>query len=126
MTKEKNATTVCKKRWGKEVADKGYFMKPRCLSHCAAQIGLKSAEAAVLDYLFMYWYDYDQERSIFPAHKTIAKALGLGESTIARHLCNLEAKGFLERELRLGNSNIYHLEPTLELIRKHILSGHSP
>ena len=126
MTNEKNANTVFKQRWTKEVADRGYFMKPKCLVHCAADLGLKPTEALVLDYLFMYWYDYSQERSIFPAHKTIANALGLGQSTIARHLCDLDAKGFLERELRIGNSNIYHLEPTLELIRSHVVSRHPP
>ncbi|MFZ2125268.1 MAG: helix-turn-helix domain-containing protein [Candidatus Saccharimonadales bacterium] len=104
----------------------GFFMKPLCLIQCIDDLGLSTAEAVVLDHLFSYWYDYSKTSNVYPATATIAKNLGLGNSTVGRHIRNLEVKGFIEREYRTGDTNIYHLMPTILMVREHVLRTHPP
>lgn len=113
-------------RWSPEVMAMGFFMKPVCLIQCIDDLGLSTIEAVVLDHLFSYWFDYNKPSNVFPATTTIAKNLGLGNSTIGRHIRNLEAKGFIQREYRTGDTNIYHLMPSIQKVREHVLKTHPP
>lgn len=111
-------------RWSDEVMAMGFFMKPVCLSHCLDALGLKAQEGAVLDSLFAYWYDYTKPSNVYPATATIAKQLGLANSSVGRLLRSLERKGFIEREYRTGTTNVYHLMPTILKVRDHVMSTH--
>lgn len=113
-------------RWSEEVMAMGFFMKPACLIQCLDDLGLTSQESVVLDYLFSFWYDYKNRSNVYPSTAKIAKDLGLGSSTVGRHLRSLEIKGFIKREYRTGTTNIFHLTDTILTIREHVLRMHPP
>lgn len=112
------------RRWSDEVARMGFLMKPTCLARCTAELGLKPQEALVLDHLFSFWFDYTKPPEAWPSERSIAQKLGMGYSTVGRHMMNLDHKGFIRREEREGQSNKYHLEGTLYIVKNHVLRRH--
>jgi hypothetical protein len=47
----------------------------------------------------------------FPALKTLAKRMGITPSSVRAHLRSLGKKGYLVREINVGKTNRFHLQP---------------
>jgi Helix-turn-helix domain len=52
----------------------------------------------------------------FPAYKTIAKRMGVSTKTTRRYAVSLEQKRFLSRELRIGETNRFHLKNLMDAL----------
>ena len=77
-------------------------LKPHRLTH---------AEAVLVLHLMEFKWD---SSAPFPSYDTLAKRMGISTKTVRRHAHNLEAKGFLKRVIRAGNTNRFELAPLFD------------
>lgn len=122
----KQAEDSFERRWSSEVAQVGFYQKPKCFSQCLSELGLTIQEVAVLDVLFSYAFNSDELPTSYPSTTTIGDALGMAYSTVGTHIRKLEGKGFIKREYQNGTSNLYKLGGSITIIRRHIMSKHPP
>lgn len=47
----------------------------------------------------------------FPSYKSLAARMGLTDKMVRRYAANLEGKGYLRRQARIGNTNSFDLNP---------------
>ncbi len=113
------------RRWSPDVSKKGFTPIPVCFMRCFKDFGLNFQEAFILLYLLSYWFYNDNPSKIYPKKKTIAKELGMGVSSVGRHLKSLEDRDFIERESQTGSTNIYLLHGFVVQVSRHV-STHPP
>lgn len=76
--------------------------------------GLTVGEAMfVIQLMSFKWSD----NSPFPSYKTLARRMGVSDKMVRRYAANLEAKGCLKREGRIGSTNRFDLTPLFEALR---------
>lgn len=79
---------------------------------------ITSSEAMFIVHLMLHKWDCEAP---FPAFKTIAARMGLTEAQARTHARNLERKKYLRREMRVGETNRFHLEPLFKAVEAHQL-----
>lgn len=61
----------------------------------------------VLELMAYKW----SEEAPFPSYKSLASRMGVSDKMVRRYAANLEAKGYLRREGRIGSTNTFNLNP---------------
>jgi len=56
----------------------------------------------------------------FPGYATIAQRMGISSKMARRHAQNLEAKGYLRREIRVGKTNRFDLSPLFDVLLRAV------
>ncbi|WP_414676461.1 helix-turn-helix domain-containing protein [Longimicrobium sp.] len=72
---------------------------------------LTPTEAIFVLEIMVYKWD---ERAPFPGYKTIAQRMGVSEVYARKLARTLQAKGYLKRQLRVGQTNVFDLQPLFE------------
>jgi Helix-turn-helix domain len=61
----------------------------------------------VLELMSYKW----SEIAPFPSYKSLASRMGVTDKMVRRYAANLEGKGYLQREARIGSTNTFNLNP---------------
>ena len=77
------------KKWPKRSAEKNYFMVPNEIF----SIGLDYREISLYTYLLRC--ENRETYQCYPSYKTIGKAIGMSENTVAKYVRQLEEKGLI-------------------------------
>lgn len=106
-------------RWGDGLGG-GFVVIPSVLLQHQQELGLDCEEVVVLTNLLAHWY-YD-DRMPYPRTETIAKRAGISRRTVQRRLKQLEAKGFVKRQVVTGEDQVrtltlYDLRGTVEKLK---------
>ena len=80
------------KKWPKRSAEKNYFMVPNEIF----SIGLDYREISLYTYLLRC--ENRETYQCYPSYKTIGKAIGMSENTVAKYVRQLEEKGLIYTE----------------------------
>lgn len=64
-------------------------------------------------HLMQYKWD---EAAPFPAYKTIAQRMHVSAKSVRRMAASLQQKGYLHREMRVGETNKFHLSGLLKAL----------
>lgn len=104
------------KRWAPSLKEDGFVpvstfflanyhrLKPYDLTH---------GEAMFVIHLMQHKWD---ENAPFPAYKTIASRMHVSSKTARRWAQSLEKKGYLKREMRVGETNRFHLNQLMDAL----------
>ena len=107
------------KRWKHEsLFKKGYVPVPVLFLHHYADLKpfpLTSGEALFVLHLMEFKWD---EENPFPGYKTLAKRMGISPKMARRHAQSLEQKHYLNRELRVAQTNRFNLTPLFDALLK--------
>jgi len=101
------------KRWCPELKEGGYapissfFLKNY---HQLKPYDLTHGEAMFVIHLMDYKWTAEAP---YPAYKTIAQQMGVSVKTARRYAQSLEKKKYLERQARVGNTNLFNLQPLI-------------
>ncbi len=76
---------------------------------------LTYGEAMFVIHLMQHKWD---ENAPFPAYKTIAQRMHVSTKSARRWAASLEQKGYLKREMRVGETNRFHLKGLLDALVK--------
>ncbi|HKR59113.1 MAG TPA: helix-turn-helix domain-containing protein [Pyrinomonadaceae bacterium] len=101
-----------------ELFAKGYLALPILFLHVYATLKpypLTVGEAMFVLHLMEYKWD---ERSPFPSYKALAKKMAVSDKMVRRHAQSLEAKKYLRRVARVGNTNEFDLTPLFDALLK--------
>lgn len=106
-------------RWAPELAADGYVqistyflenyhrLKPYSLTH---------SEALFVIHVMQHKWG---AAAPFPAYKTIAERMGISIKSARRLGKSLEDKGYLKREFRIGNTNLFHWNKLIATLVAH-------
>jgi len=117
----KTDSKASEKKWGKTVIQLGFSILPSLIFRAQARLGLNPTQLAILLQLADYWWD--RQRHPYPSKNTLSERLGLGPRQIQRHIAELEAAGFVQRNERTAKhrgklSNEYDLSGLVEKLKK--------
>jgi hypothetical protein len=105
-------------RWKhEELFVKGYLIVPSLFLLSYAHLKphpLTAGEALFILHLMEHKWD---QRAPYPSYKTIAKRMGVSDKMVRRHAQNLEAKHYLRRLPRVGETNQFDLTPLFDALR---------
>ena len=85
-------------KWPKRIAEKNYFVVPNEIF----SIGLDYREISLYTYLLRC--ENRETYQCYPSYKTIGKAIGMCENTVAKYVRQLEEKGLIYTEPTLVRS----------------------
>ena len=112
---EKRSKHAFVKRWKhEELFKKGYVPLPVLFLHHYAEMKpfpLTSGEALFVLHLMEFKWD---EQNPFPGYKTLAKRMGVSPKMARRHAQSLQQKHYLNRELRVAQTNRFDLNPLFD------------
>lgn len=114
------------KRWHPALAADGftpistYFLENY---HRLKPYDLTHGEAMFVIHLMQYKWN---EQAPFPAYKTIAERMHVSEKTARRYAVSLDKKGYLRREFRIGNTNLFHLRGLIDALVEHKKAQKNP
>ena len=105
------------KRWKHpELFINGYIPLPVVFLRVYAHLkpySLTPGEAMFVIHLMEYkWGEGDP----YPSYKAIAQKMGVSDKLVRRHAQSLETKGYLRRKQRVGDTNMFDLEPLFDAI----------
>lgn len=75
------------------------------------------AEAIFIIHLIRYKWTADAP---YPGFKSIAEQMGISVQMARHHARNLEQKKYLSREMRVGATNRFHLEPLFAALERRL------
>ncbi len=115
-------------RWGghAELFDRGWVGVPyRFLEHRAEMkpFNLTPTEAIFIVDLMAHKWD---EKLPWPGYKRLSKWMGKSESYVRKVARGLEIKGLLKRHPRIGDTNLFDLEPLFARLVGHIKAPPPP
>jgi Helix-turn-helix domain len=58
------------------------------------------------------------EKAPFPSYKSLAARMGVTDKMVRRYAANLEGKGYLQRQARIGSTNTFNLNPLFVALAK--------
>ncbi len=117
-TAKNNDKFAFEKRWAPELKAEGFVpvstfflenyhqLKPYDLTH---------GEAMFIIHLMQHKWT---AAAPFPGYKTIAKRMCVSDKTARRLAASLEQKGYLDREARVGETNLFHLTKLIAALVK--------
>jgi hypothetical protein len=56
----------------------------------------------------------------FPGYKTLGRLMGCSPKMVRRHAKALQSVGYLRREMRVGQTNRFHLDGLFRALEKHL------
>lgn len=104
-------------KWTKELMDANWTAIPSIIIEKQEALGLNAIDMNIIIHLSSYWWHADNVPC--PTVKTIAKAVGVSERTIQKHIATLHDLGLLtrteRRKTRTGSdTNLYSFEGLIE------------
>ncbi|MDT7807990.1 MAG: hypothetical protein QOJ70_1803 [Acidobacteriota bacterium] len=109
------------KRWKHhELFAKGFVAVPTLFLHHYAHLkphALTPGQALFVLHLMEFKWDADAP---FPGYTTIAERMGISDKMARRHAQSLEAKQYLRREIRKGQTNRFDLTPLFDALLKAV------
>lgn len=107
--------------FGPAVMSHGFTGVPNILVRGQKRLGLNTAQFNILVQLLSYWMD--PAKPPFPSKRKLLERLEMSETTLQKHIRDLEKQGFLEREQQTTaagdfGSNIYHLDGLVRKLKK--------
>ena len=107
------------KRWKHaDLFKKGYIPLPVLFLHHYADLKpfpLTSGEALFVLHLMEFKWG---EENPFPGYKTLATRMGISPKMARRHAQSLEQKHYLNREIRIAQTNRFDLAPLFDALLK--------
>lgn len=104
-------------RWGDErLFRKGFVAVPTLFLQSYSTLKphpLSGGEMLFVLHLMEFKWD---SASPFPGYKTIGQRMGISDKMARRHAQALQAKGYLKRELRTGQTNRFDLTPLFKAL----------
>ena len=79
--------------------------------------GLTHSEAMFVLQLMAYKWT---SKAPFPSYGTLAKRMGVTDKMVRRYAAQLEEKGYLKREARIGSTNAFDLTPLFDALQRAI------
>jgi DNA-binding MarR family transcriptional regulator len=79
---------------------------------------LTPTEALFVIHLMDFKWD---EKAPYPGYKTLAKHMGVSPKMVRRYAQALETKGYLKRELRTSQTNLFELSPLFKALEDRVL-----
>jgi DNA-binding MarR family transcriptional regulator len=76
---------------------------------------LTNSEALLVIHLMRHKWD---NAPPFPGFKTLARRMGITDTSARNHARSLERKGYLKREKRVGTTNLFDLTPLFQALEK--------
>lgn len=105
------------KRWKHEdLFNKGFVAVPtQFLRHYARlkPYPLNSGQALFVLHLMQFKWD---SRAPYPGYKLLAKQMGISDKMARRHARDLETMKYLRRQIRVGRTNRFDLEPLFDAL----------
>lgn len=115
------ATRSFAKRWKHlELFARGFVAVPTLFLHHYAHLkphALTAGEALFVLHLMEFKWT---EAAPFPGYGTIAQRMGISDKMARRHAQSLEAKKYLRRQLRKGQTNRFDLTPLFDALLKAV------
>lgn len=109
------------KRWKhKNLFDRGFLVVPTLFLHHYAHLKpypLTPGEALFVLHLMEFKWD---AKAPFPGYKTLAARMGISDKMTRRYAQGLEAKKYLQREMRVGQTNRFDLTPLFDALSKAV------
>ncbi|MFK4488874.1 helix-turn-helix domain-containing protein [Bradyrhizobium sp. USDA 336] len=90
-------------RWGEHVMRSGFTIVPNSFLYNQDRLKLTPNEFNVLLHLMSFWWE--KERLPYPSKTLIASRMRKNNRTVQRAFAQLEAKGYLSRQLRYSKGN---------------------
>ncbi len=78
---------------------------------------ITTPEAMLVLHLMSYKWSVEAP---FPAYKTLARLMGCSPKMVRRHAKALESVGYLRREKRVGQTNLFHLGGLFHALEQHL------
>ncbi len=110
-----------KEQWSSRIAAEGHVRIPTLLIRNLGKLKISTTEFATLVGIISYRWSTTNP---FPSVERLCEFSGLGDSAIRNHLRSLEAKGFILRIQREGQSSEYDIRPLIK--RLDLLSNVIP
>jgi hypothetical protein len=104
------------KRWALPLKEDGFVPVSTFFLenyHQLKPFDLTYGESMFVIHLMQYKWD---EKAPFPAYKTIAQRMHVSPKSARRWAASLEQKGYLKREMRVGETNRFHLKGLLDAL----------
>jgi DNA-binding MarR family transcriptional regulator len=104
-------------RWTPALTEKGwtpvsdYFLD----NYARLTPALTNNEALLVIHLMRHKWD---DAPPFPGFKTLARRMGITDTSARNHARSLERKGYLKREKRVGTTNLFDLTPLFRALEK--------
>ena len=106
-------------RWGhRKLFDRGFVVTPTFFLQYYARLKphhLSAGEALFVIHMMEFKWDASEP---FPGYKTLAERMGVSDKMVRRHAQSLEAKGYLRRHMRIGQTNRFDLMPLFDALLK--------
>ena len=120
-TPAKRQKSSTERIFGPAVMSHGFTGVPNILVRGQKRLGLNTAQFNILVQLLSYWMD--PAKPPFPSKRKLLERLDMSETTLQKHIRDLEAQGFLRREQQTTaagdfGSNIYHLDGLVRKLKK--------
>jgi DNA-binding transcriptional ArsR family regulator len=109
------------KKWGPAVMKLGYSMVPSLIFWAQARLNLSPVQLVLLLHLADFWWHRDQMP--FPSKAELSERMNLSQRQIQRHMAQLEADGFIERNPRFHykggqQNNEYNMNGLVSKLKK--------
>lgn len=112
-------TTVSKlaRRWGGHDVlfskPEGWVGVPDAFLRLYSKLQLTVGEAMfILELMSFKW----NTNAPFPSYNRLAKRMGVTAKQLRRYAAQVEAKGYLKREARIGSTNAFDLQPLFDAL----------
>jgi len=112
-------------KWGREVIRGGFTAMPTMLLQRQVEFGISPLEMNIILNLADHWFD---ARDLpFPSYSTLSSRIGGSVRQLQRAIKDLEARGFLERQVRFvavkgQSSNYFSLAKLIEKLRERAIT----
>lgn len=107
--------------FGPEVYGHGYTGVPNIMVRAQARLGLAPVQFNILVQLLSYYYD--PAKPPFPTKRELRNRMKIADSTLKKHLKELETAGLIDRVQRVTaegdyGSNMYRLDGLIRKLRQ--------
>ena len=110
-------------KWTSPLMDAGWTVLPSIILEKQHALGLDALDVNILLQLARYWWFSDNPPH--PSKGTIAKCIGVSESTVRKRVARMEKDGFIQREARFNGkyggqeTNIYRFDGLIKAAAPH-------
>lgn len=105
------------KRWGGHDVlfskPEGWVGVPDAFLRLYSKLQLTVGEAMFIVQLMTFKWTANAP---FPSYKRLAKRMGLTDKMLRRYAAQVEAKGYLRRQARIGSTNSFDLQPLFDAL----------
>lgn len=115
--KKKVKSREVSSRWTESLTNTGWTPVSDFFLDAYAKLdpAITNAEAMLVIHLLRHKWDEDPP---FPGFSTLARRMGISQTAARAHARSLEKKGYLKRQMRVGTTNKFDLQPLFTALEK--------